>query len=151
MLILKILDYISFELCFIRKYHKGREVRICTTLLQESLAEHFRHWVLLLWQGLYTLQMVGLQLFISQHSPESWMSDTHFYWWLSFADSRNFILNIQNIVLYFSSRRSWSSHADNMTWKFPCPWRRRWILTIVFYLNIYVLLLGSTSIKINED
>jgi hypothetical protein len=32
-LIVKILDSILYELCLFRKYHKDREVRICTTLL----------------------------------------------------------------------------------------------------------------------
>jgi hypothetical protein len=36
MLIVKILDSISCELCFICTHHKGREVRICTTVARTT-------------------------------------------------------------------------------------------------------------------
>jgi hypothetical protein len=65
------------------------------------------------------LQMVGIQLLFSQQTPDSRMSDTHLHWYPLCADSRSFIQNIQNILFYFRSRRSWLSSVGNMRCKIP--------------------------------
>jgi hypothetical protein len=75
----KILHSFSYELCFTRKYHKGKEVRICITLLQPPLAEHYSRRLIFSRQGLYRLQTARIQLLFSQHSPHNWVSDTHWH------------------------------------------------------------------------
>jgi hypothetical protein len=98
-------------------------------------------------QGLYMLQLIAVPLFVWQHPPENGTGDTHLHCFLSCADSRSSIINMQNIPLYFRNRRSWRLLLATRGDTLPCSHNFDGYLQMCCYLGIVNLdkILGPNS------